>query len=301
MDLPAIVLDQRKSTAAVSIRREQIGCIRSLTDLGFHPAILQLPALLVELGRALLKGYSGKFFRAEPFYLFRHHFSVFVDHIFPVFLSHLTGLQLEYDRHILKFRLERRSHPGFRRFRLDCARDAIGERAVIIEVNIVLTPCRGAYQRILDLTGLAVDGAEYLRIAVLSRLIEIFPRHIDILIAFRIVFRKLHVAEINQIGIMRSIQFFVDNSVFIPHRSGASRIRPFHETPQLKFSTRPDRPFRIQPGFMRLIRGQPFQRQINRAAAVDAGLIAAVVWHRSIVIFHLQDIVFLHGYGRHVS
>ena len=202
-----------------------------LVNAGFHPAVFQfLPLHIVFWYRGL--GRVVKMFRIK----FRHG-----DHCIGIrpgiFRPLHPGLQLHGNRHILEIRLEGGCFPVFaHRYRHRIV-PAVGQRPAVVHVGISLLPGPISGNRV-NYGAVSFHLAEHL--IIMSRMFsfQIFPNHIDILIAVGIVFLQIRKGDF--LRILRRIQLRgKDQTRIVPHRRRRGEGLPFSVAPELKGTLRP--------------------------------------------------------------
>ena len=274
----------------------------ALVDRRLHPAVLQLPALVVVFGRAGADGQAAQVLRRE--------FSAFLRpqrlgdlRVFPgVLTAHRPGLERQLHPDILQRRLEGRRFPDLGGVDRHRAGELVGKGSPVVEVCIVRLPCKvripagQLFQRAGILVqhpddvrhaAVFVHRAEYLGVVARMLTSEILPDHIDILVALRIVLgqvRKLDVLFL--LPIERDRQ---NAAPVIPDGRGRRVALPGPIAPQLEFTRRAVlRIRRVLPDFGGLIVLEARERQVQGAAVIELPHLCAHVGRAGVVVGDLE-------------
>ena len=291
---------------------QKICFILALVNRRLHPAVLQLPALVVVFGRAGADGQAAQ--------VLRRKFSRFLRpqrlgdlRVFPgVLTAHRPGLERQLHPDILQRRLESRRFPDLGRINRHRAGELVGKGSPVVEVCIVRLPCKvcilaGQFfqrtgilvQRPDDVRHAAVfpHRAEYLGVVPRMLTSEILPDHIDILVALRVVLGQL--CKLNVLFLLPVERDRQNAAPIIPDGRGRCVALPGSVTPQLEFTCRAViRIRRVLPDFGGLIILYARERQVQAAAVIELPHLCAHVGRAGVVVGDLEVVALGQGTRR---
>ena len=287
-----------------AVRLEQVFAAVALVHARLHIAVLERAAQRV-VAAVFGGGGDGHVLGVKIVQHDGHGRPVRARHVRPGVLARAGGarLQRQLHAHVLKLGLERRRVPHLRGRDAHGIRDAVGERAAVVEERIPLLARRRAVaggQRVGH-GGRAVrllrDRAEHLLIVAQAlALAHVLAHAVDVAEAVRVVLGQLDGLSVllKQDGAAVPGQRGLHHAPAGEHGRGRAGLLPLAVAPQLQGALRAlRRRLRaavVEPDLLRLIAARAGQRQVHAAAGVGRVRLAGVVGHAVVAVIDGQAV-----------
>ena len=297
-------------TAAAAGQREGVALqdilTLSLIDRRLHPAVFQLPALVVVFGHAFADGEPAQVLRRKAPILSTAAQGLGDVGILPGVIIRAAlrpGLERQLHLHVRQLRLEGRRLPDLGGVHRHRAGELVGEGSFVVEVCIVFRSFRiglavgqlfqpaVAAQHPDGIRHIAVciHSAQHLGVAAGVVAGEILPDHIDILVALRVVLGQ--VPEGDLLGVLLVERYRHDAAAVVPDGGGSGIALPGPVAPELQLTVRPVTGVRlVLPDLGGGVVLGAREGQVQDAAVVDLVHLRAHVGRPGVVIGDLEPV-----------
>ena len=296
-------------TAAAAGQREGVASHLNFTavfiDRRLHPAVFQLPALVVVFGHAFADGEPAQVLRRKAPILSTAQGLDDVGILPGVIIRAALrpGLERQLHLHVRQLRLEGRRLPDLGGVHRHRAGELVGEGAAVVEICIVvpsfpigffagqlLQPAVAAqHPDGIRHIAVCIHSAQHLGVAASVVAGEILPDHIDILVALRVVLGQVPEGDLP--GVLLVERYRHDAAAVVPDGSGSGIALPGPVAPELQLTVRPVTGVRlVLPDLGGGVILGAREGQVQDAAVVDLVHLRAHVGRPGVVIGDLEPV-----------